>query len=95
MNFQAVVRAQNFKPNGDNNANFATKIRYQDSHSGCVPAVSKNFPGRTRLTIFLLQSKRDGTDIWMWFPFTVFVGLSLQSHLQGKFLVINDLQASV
>lgn len=63
MNFQAVVRPQRFKPNGEDNANFATKIHYQDSHSGCVPAVSKNFPDRTRLTISHLQSKRDGTDI--------------------------------
>lgn len=42
---------------------------YQDLHSGCVPAVLKNFPDGLRLTISHLQCKRDGTDIWMWFPF--------------------------
>ena len=34
-------------------------------HAGCVPAGSKNFPDRPRLTCYLLQRKCDGTDVWI------------------------------
>ena len=65
------------------------------SHSVCVPAVSKNFPDRPRLTGSLLQRKCDGTDVFILVCLSLLVwGPSLRSQAQGKLWVKRKVQAS-
>ena len=72
------------------------RTQYPGSHSVWVPAVSKNFPDRPRITGSLLQRKLDGTDIWMFVCFSLWVWVpSLWWHSQGKLLLKNDLRASI
>ena len=62
---------------------------------GVFPTRSKNVPDRPRLTSFLLQRKRDGTDIWslLWHSLGVWKP-SLGAGTQGPLPLENDLQAS-
>ena len=64
MDFQEEARLPHFRAHREKSRNFAM-VQYPGSHSRCVPAGSKNFPDRPRLTGSLLQRKRDGKDIWI------------------------------
>ena len=96
MDFQGVTRVHHFMGNREKNVNFGSKVQCSTSHSGCVSTVSKNFPKRPRLTRFLLQRQCDGTYVWMLVLLSLCIwGPSLWSHLPGKLLLKNDLQASI
>lgn len=60
--FQAVASSHLLKANQEKNLNFATKVRYPTSDSGCVPSVHKIFPKTSRLTGSVLERKHDGLD---------------------------------
>ena len=64
MDFQVVARLHHIRAPQEKNENFATKVRYPVLQSGCIPTGS-NFPERPMLTGYLLQRKRDRTDVWM------------------------------
>ena len=71
--------------NWEKNPNFATKVQYPTSDSGCVPSVHKIFPETPRLTGSLLERKRDGPDVSMLVSLSLWVwGPSLWSHSQGN-----------
>lgn len=79
------------------NVNFALKIQYPCSDSGCLHAVSTKFPDRTLLTGSILLRKCDGTDVWMLICLSLWMGsgASPWSHHQGKVLLKSDLHASI
>ena len=54
MDFQVAARLHRFGANREKTVNLATKVLYVGSHSGCVPAVSKSFADRPRLSGSLL-----------------------------------------
>ena len=65
MDLQALASLHGFRAQGEKNANFANKLQYARSHSGCLPTGSKHFPERPWLPGSLLQRKRERTDVWM------------------------------
>ena len=65
MDFQAVARPHSFRAQLEENENFATKVLYPGSNTGCVSTVSKKFIERPRRYGSLVERTRDGKDIWM------------------------------
>ena len=55
MDFQVAARLHRFGANREKTVNLATKVLYVGSHSGCVPAVSKSFADRPRISGSFLQ----------------------------------------
>ena len=75
--------------------NFATKVWYPGSHSGCVLAGSKYYPVITRPTGSLLQKKtcwKRRLDVGL--PFPVSVGTFPTALASGKLGEKHELQAS-
>ena len=65
IDFQTDATAHSFRPNLEKKANFATKVLYLGSNTGCVSTVSKTFIERPRLPGSLIERKRDGEDVWI------------------------------
>ena len=96
------TRLPHFRAHQEKNGNFATKIRYPGSYSGCVPAGSNNFPDRPRLTGLLLQRKCDRKDIWILVCISLCVcggslplGLGLKGNCDWKMTSKQMLSSSV
>ena len=65
IDFQTDATVHSFRPNLEKKANFATKVLYPGSNTGCVSTVSKKFIERPRRYGSLVERTRDGKDIWM------------------------------
>ena len=64
IDFQTMLQ-YSFRPNLEKKANFATKVLYPGSNTGCVSTVSKKFIERPRRYGSLVERTRDRKDIWM------------------------------
>ena len=65
IDFQAVAMAQHFRANLEKKVNFATKVLYPGSNTGCVRSTPKKLTERPRLSGSLIERKGDGKDVWI------------------------------